>query len=91
MRSCVRLNWYRPRPPSRARAHANANAGPGGAAERTPAPQDKGPVGALMEMGLGDRGMVTAALKVARNPLRNHYNGARGLLAGMDYRFPEAK
>jgi hypothetical protein len=59
----VRLNWYRPRPPSRARAHANANAGPGGAAERTPAPQDKGPVGALMEMGLGDRGMVTAALK----------------------------
>jgi len=34
-----------------------------------------------------ESGLVTASLKVQRNPLRNHYNGEGGLLAQMDYRF----
>jgi len=37
-----------------------------------------------------DSGLVTASLKVQRNPIRNHYNGSGGLLAQMDYTFPDA-
>lgn len=37
-----------------------------------------------------DSGLVTASLKVQRNPIRAHYNGAGGLLEQMDYRFPDA-
>jgi len=35
-----------------------------------------------------ETGLVTASLKVQRNPLRNHYNGPGGLLEAMDYSFP---
>lgn len=35
-----------------------------------------------------ETGLVTASLKVQRNPLREYYNGDTGLLAAMDYRFP---
>uniref|UniRef100_A0A7S4RJ72 AMP-dependent synthetase/ligase domain-containing protein n=1 Tax=Alexandrium monilatum TaxID=311494 RepID=A0A7S4RJ72_9DINO len=34
-----------------------------------------------------ETGLVTASLKLQRNPLRNYYNGAGGLLEQMDYRF----
>jgi long-chain acyl-CoA synthetase len=37
-----------------------------------------------------ESGLVTASLKVQRNPIRNHYNGAGGLLEQMDYKFPDA-
>ena len=36
-----------------------------------------------------ESGLVTAAFKVARNPLRNHNNEDGGLLALMDYQFPK--
>lgn len=36
-----------------------------------------------------DDGLVTASFKIQRNPIRQHYNGSDGLLAKMDYRFPE--
>ena len=35
-----------------------------------------------------ETGLVTASLKVQRNPLRVHYNTAGGLLEQMDYTFP---
>ena len=38
-----------------------------------------------------ETGLVTAAFKVARNPLREHYNSAGGLLESMAYTFPEKK
>merc|ERR1712048_594596 len=37
-----------------------------------------------------ESGLVTASLKVQRNPLRKHYNGPGGLLEQMDYKFPDA-
>jgi len=37
-----------------------------------------------------ESGLVTASQKVQRNPLRNKYNEPNGLLAQMDYRFPES-
>jgi long-chain acyl-CoA synthetase len=36
-----------------------------------------------------ETGLVTASLKVQRNPLREFYNKPGGLLEAMDYRFPE--
>jgi long-chain acyl-CoA synthetase len=36
-----------------------------------------------------DNGLVTASFKLARNPLREHYNAPGGLLEQMDYRFPD--
>lgn len=39
---------------------------------------------------LPEDGLVTASLKVQRNPLREHYNKPGGLLDQMDYRFPES-
>lgn len=35
-----------------------------------------------------ESGMVTASMKLQRNPLRDHYNQAGGLLSQMDYLFP---
>jgi long-chain acyl-CoA synthetase len=35
-----------------------------------------------------DSGLVTASMKVQRNPIRQYYNQAGGLLAQMDYQFP---
>lgn len=35
-----------------------------------------------------ETGLVTASLKVQRNPLRTHYNTPDGLLEQMDYKFP---
>jgi len=35
-------------------------------------------------------GLVTASMKVQRNPLRSHYNAQGGLLDKMGYRFPDA-
>jgi len=35
-----------------------------------------------------ETGLVTASLKVQRNPLRLHYNEPAGLLEQMDYKFP---
>mmetsp|Transcript_52641 Transcript_52641/g.145938 ORF Transcript_52641/g.145938 Transcript_52641/m.145938 type:complete len:717 (-) Transcript_52641:105-2255(-) len=35
-----------------------------------------------------ESGLVTASMKVQRNPLRAHYNENGGLLEQMDYRFP---
>merc|ERR1712070_676007 len=37
---------------------------------------------------LPETGLVTAALKLQRNPLREFYNGDGGALAEMDYQFP---
>merc|ERR1711981_398599 len=37
-----------------------------------------------------ESGLVTASFKVQRTPLRIHYNSSDGLLAQMDYRFPDA-
>merc|ERR1711981_363043 len=37
-----------------------------------------------------ESGLVTASLKVQRNPLRNHYNEVGGILDQMDSRFPDA-
>jgi len=37
-----------------------------------------------------DSGLVTASMKVQRNPIRSHYNGVGGLLEQMDYKFPDA-
>merc|ERR1712087_619457 len=37
-----------------------------------------------------ESGLVTASLKVQRNPLRSHYNKVGGLLEEMGYRFPDA-
>jgi long-chain acyl-CoA synthetase len=37
-----------------------------------------------------ESGLVTASLKVQRNPLRTHYNQIGGLLEQMNYRFPDA-
>eukprot|EP00440_Ansanella_granifera_P010633 gb/GFBE01011539.1/.p1 GENE.gb/GFBE01011539.1/~~gb/GFBE01011539.1/.p1 ORF type:complete len:732 (+),score=136.08 gb/GFBE01011539.1/:1-2196(+) len=37
-----------------------------------------------------ENGLVTASLKVQRNPLRAYYNAPGGLLDQMDYRFPDA-
>jgi long-chain acyl-CoA synthetase len=34
-----------------------------------------------------ENGLTTASLKIQRNPLRNYYNGPRGLLEQMDYSF----
>jgi len=36
-----------------------------------------------------ESGLVTASLKIQRNPLRKKYNQPGGLLESMDYRFPE--
>lgn len=38
---------------------------------------------------LPETGLVTAALKLQRNPLREFYNGDGGALAEMDYQFPK--
>ena len=35
-----------------------------------------------------ENGLVTASMKLQRNPLREHYNGPGGLLDQMGYRFP---
>jgi len=37
-----------------------------------------------------ENGLVTASMKVQRNPLRNYYNGAGGVLEKMDYKFPDS-
>merc|ERR1712228_326141 len=37
-----------------------------------------------------ETGLVTASLKVQRNPLRSHYNEKSGLLEQMNYKFPDA-
>lgn len=37
-----------------------------------------------------ENGLVTASQKVQRNPLRSKYNEPSGLLAQLDYRFPES-
>merc|ERR1712080_793311 len=37
-----------------------------------------------------ESGLVTASLKVQRNPLRTHYNAPSGLLDQMGYRFPDS-
>jgi len=37
-----------------------------------------------------ESGLVTASMKLQRNPLREHYNGADGALKQMDYVFPKA-
>jgi long-chain acyl-CoA synthetase len=37
-----------------------------------------------------ETGLVTASLKVQRNPLRSYYNEEGGLLDQMSYKFPEA-
>lgn len=37
-----------------------------------------------------ETGLVTASMKVQRNPLREHYNGEGGLLEAMDYKFASA-
>jgi len=42
------------------------------------------------EIWTAESGLVTASLKVQRNPLRAHYNGLGGLLDGMGYRFKDA-
>lgn len=36
-----------------------------------------------------ESGLVTAALKLQRNPLREFYNGDGGVLASMEYQFPK--
>merc|ERR1712080_536427 len=36
-----------------------------------------------------ESGLVTASLKVQRNPLRTHYNGPGGHLEQMGYQFPD--
>merc|ERR1712129_420638 len=42
------------------------------------------------EIWTPENGLVTASIKVQRNPLRAHYNKGGGLLAQMDYQFPDA-
>lgn len=39
---------------------------------------------------LPEAGLVTASLKVQRNPLRTHYTAAGGLLEQMNYQFPKS-